>query len=176
KGDAFYYAFNLDHFYRLPPQQLSSYVGTTLFRLNSHMAHFWETFFPVVVFGLIARWAVKASLPPISPLARRIASLAWIALGLVSLAIVVVAYPVHFVQPKGSWWTLERAQLVFSAGWLSLMVLIGWGWRRLRYRPFRPKVLGKERCIDLETFLAWTMGRRIWLAVGTIFHLHLVVM
>jgi hypothetical protein len=176
KGDAFYYAFNLDHFYRLPPQQLSSYVGTTLFRLNSHMAHFWETFFPVVVFGLIARWALKAGLPPISPLARRVAAAAWVALGLVALAIVIVAYPVHFVEPKDGWWTLERAQIVFAIGWLALMGLIAWGWRRLRDRPFTPTILGKRRTIDLDTFLAWTMGRRVWLSIGTIFHLHLIVM
>ena len=31
-GDSLYYALNLDHFYRLPPQYMSSIIGTQLFR------------------------------------------------------------------------------------------------------------------------------------------------
>jgi hypothetical protein len=176
KGDAFYYAFNLDHFYRVPPQTLSAYLGTNLFRLNSHVAHFWESFFPVLVFGLIARWVLRADLPPLSRGVRRIANLSWLGLGFFALAVVWVAYPVHFLAPKDSWWTLTRVRYVFAGGWIGMMLVVAWGWHRLRYRPFELKLRGKVLRLDLDTFLKWTLGRRVWLAVGTIFHLHLIIM
>ena len=176
KGDAFYYAFNLDHFYRFPPQTLSSYLGTNLFRLNSHVAHLWESFFPLVVLGLVARWSLRANLPQRGKLARRLGVLSWIGLGLCALAIVWVAYPVHFVQPKDSWWTLRRTQYVFAGGWLTVMALIAYGWPKLRDRPPKLKVRGRQLVFDLDTVLKWTVGRRLWLAVGTIFHLHLIIM
>jgi hypothetical protein len=174
-GDAFYYAFSLDHFHRVPPQTLAAWLGTSLFRVNTHVAHAWETLFPLVVFGLVVRWGLRQQIP-ISRGARRLAALAWWGLGSLSLAIVWVAYPVHFVDHPGSWWTLRRAQGVFAAGWLTLMLLVAWGWWRLRYRPFVLRWRGRTRTLDLERFLKWTCGRRVWLAVGTIFHLHLTLL
>ncbi|MEX1363401.1 MAG: hypothetical protein AB1Z98_09765 [Nannocystaceae bacterium] len=176
KGDAFYYALNLDHFYRVPPQWLSSVLGTTLFRLNTHIVHFWESFFPLVVVGLVVRWVLHEDMPRIGPRARAIATAAWVGLGLGALAIVWVAYPVHFVQPRNSWWTLDRLRLVFSGGWLLLLVLIAWGWRRLRYRPFCPTIRGRTFRLDLDWFCRWFLGRRVWISLGIMFHLHLVML
>jgi hypothetical protein len=175
-GDAFYYAFNLDHFYRIPPQWLSSVLGTTVFRINTHVVHAWESLFPLVVVGLVTRWALHEDLPRPSRRARWVANLAWVGLGLASLALVIVAYPVHFVQPRGSWWTLERVQAVFAGGWIVLWTMIGLGWWRLRHRPFRPTLRGRTYTLDLDWFCRWFLGRRVWVTLGVIFHLHLMVL
>ncbi|MCH9680741.1 MAG: hypothetical protein K0V04_04835, partial [Deltaproteobacteria bacterium] len=176
KGDAFYYAFNLDHFYRIPPQWLSSIFGTNLFRLNSHVAHFWESFFPLVVLGIIVRWVLHEDMKRLSTRARAIATVGWVGLALSVLAVVWVAYPVHFVAPRGSWWTLERVRLVFAGGWLALMLLIAWGWHRLRARPFEFSLRGRPRRLDLDWFCRWFLGRRVWVLLGIIFHLHLTLL
>ncbi len=179
KGDAFYYAFNLDHFHRVPPQVLSAYTGTTLFRVNSHVAHAWESLFPLLVFGLVVRFVLRDNVPKLSKVASAAATATWIAFGLGALAICWIAYPVHFTQPSRgpfAWVDIGRMRLIFLGFWLSGMALVGWGWRRLRYRPFRFKLRGKERVLDLDTFLKWTCGRRTWLAIGTIFHVHLLVL
>lgn len=179
RGDAFYYAFNLDHFHRVPPQVLSSYLGTTLFRVNSHVSHAWEALFPLVVFGLIVRFVLRDNVPRVTGIERKIASAAWLGLGLGALAICWIAYPVHFTQPKSgmfAWVDIDKMRLIFASFWLSGMFVVWWGWKRLRYRPFEFELRGKKRTIDLDTFLKWTTGRRLWLSVGTIFHVHLIVM
>jgi hypothetical protein len=175
-GDAFYYAFNLDHFYRIPPQWLSSVLGTNLFRINTHVVHAWESLFPLAVVGLVVRWVLHEDMPRLSRRARVVANLAWVGLGLASLAVVIAAYPVHFVQPKGSWWTLQRVQGVFAGGWVLLWSLIALGWWKLRYRPFRPTLRGCTYTLDLDWFCRWFLGRRVWVTVGLIFHLHLIML
>jgi hypothetical protein len=62
-GDAFYYALNLDHFYRFEPQQLSAIFGTNLFRINTWVVHWWEAFFPLVVLGLVSRFMRRERSP-----------------------------------------------------------------------------------------------------------------
>jgi hypothetical protein len=175
-GDAFYYAFNLDHFYRVPPQWLSSVLGTTVFRLNTHVVHAWECLFPLAVVGMITRWALHEDMPRPSRRARVVANLAWVGLGLASLAVAIAAYPVHFLQPKGSWLTLARMQWIFGAGWVVLWTIIGLGWWRLRTRPFRPTLRGRTYTLDLDWFCRWVLGRRVWVTLGIMFHLHLVVL
>jgi hypothetical protein len=187
-GDAFYYALNLDHFYRLPPQQLSAVLGTTLFRLNTHIAHAWESLFPVAAFGLFVRFGLRERLPPLSRLARRIHTAAWILFGLGCLALCEYLYPVHFSPAKEElalgtmrfwergWWTLTRLQVGFAIAWLLGMVFIAWMWHRLRYRPFKITIRGKERVIDLEVALKWTTGRRIWVLLGIVFQMHVFLL
>ena len=56
RGDAMYYALNLDHFYRMPPQVLSSWLGVNMFRINTHVTHYWESCFSLLFVGLAIRW------------------------------------------------------------------------------------------------------------------------
>ena len=186
RGDAFYYALNLDHFYRLPPQQLSAWFGTTLFRLNTHISHLWESFFPVVVLGLFVRFGLRERLPAWSRNERVLHAALWIAFGLGCAWLCIYLYPVHFVPPKKyighfnpllrGWWTMSRVQVAMGFAWVLGMALIAWGWRRLRYDPFKVRLFKREFTIDLDTFLKWTMGRRIWVLLGFVFQLHVVVM
>ena len=179
RGDAFYYAFNLDHFHRIPPQGMASWLGTSLFRVNSHVAHFWESLFPVLVFGMLVRFARQGDWPKPSQAQRKLAGALWVLFGLGVLALCVLLYPTHFTQPKKgpfTWVDDTKMQLIFSALWLSGMVLVWRVRKRLLYRPYRFTLRGKERTIDLEWFLKWIVGRRVWIAVGSIFHLHLIVL
>lgn len=176
RGDAFYYALNLDHFYRIPPQALSAVLGTNFFRLSSHITHFWESFFPVVVLGLVVRFAIRERVPRLSKPARLLHAATWVALGLTTLALVEVLYPTHFVQPKNSIWTLERARIAIGIGWVLGMGLVGYGWWKLRWRPPTFTIKGRTVTLDLDTFLKWTCGRRIWVFLGFVFHLHLMVL
>lgn len=186
RGDAMYYALNLDHFYRLPPQQLSAVLGTSLFKLNTWITHAWEALFPVVVFGMFVRFGMRERLPKWSKTTQRVHTIAWIVFGLGCLALCEVLWPVHFAKSgkpvtsfapwKAGWWTLQKAQWVFGVGWLLGMLIIAWGWRRLRNRPFHVKIRSREFTLDLDWFIKWTMGRRLWVFLGFVFQLHAFVL
>ncbi len=185
-GDAMYYALNLDHFYRLPPQKLSAIFGTTLFRVNTYVTHIWESLFPVVIFGMFARFGLRERLARPHRSVQLVNTLAWVAFGLGTLALCEYLWPVHFARsgkPVGGfafwskgWWTLQKAQWSFGIGWVLSMALIWWGWRRLRDRPFHVTLRGRTFVLDLDWFLKWTVGRRIWVFVGFVFHLHAFVL
>ena len=44
RGDALYYAMNMDHFYRFEgiTQWFSAYLGTNVFRVMTYVTHYWE--------------------------------------------------------------------------------------------------------------------------------------
>jgi uncharacterized membrane protein YphA (DoxX/SURF4 family) len=171
-GDAFYYALNLDHFYRFYPQPMSHYLGTNAFRLMTWVTHWWEVFFPVVVVGLVIRWAIYEKLPPLRG-ARRIATaLAWIVCAAATGMVVHVTWPVHFT-PFPQVWLLPL--------WGLAMALCGYGWWRLGERPFVIRTVGGRTLpepivVDREWLARWTMGRRLWLMLAVIFQLHVFVM
>lgn len=172
-GDAFYYALNLDHFYRVPPQGLSALLGTTLFRLNTHVVHAWETLFPVVVVGLLVRFGLRERIA-ISTRDRWVSRLGWLALSGFALALVLWLYPVHYVQGPKSSWSLVRVQVVFAAVWIAASIAIARLYPRLRDRPPRITIRGREHVLDLDWWLKWLFGRRLWIGLGIVFHLHLV--
>jgi hypothetical protein len=186
KGDAFYYALNLDHFYRVPPQQLSSWFGTNLFRINSHIVHAWESLFPLPVLALFIRFGLREKLPALSKNARRLHAAAWLAFGFGCLALVEYLWPVHFAPPRGGYvaffgiwkvkWTLQVVQWVTGVAWVLGIALIARGWYRLRYRPYKITIRKKQYTLDLDWFLRWFFGRRVWVFLGCAFHLHLMVL
>ena len=177
RGDAFYYALNLDHFYRFEPQQLSAIFGTTLFRLSTHITHYWEALFPLVVLGLVVRFIRREKLPPLPSWQRWVVRACWLGLGLVALAVVQITLPVHIpvvtrpgVANLGDW------QRMFPVLWLSLMAAVGGLFWWLGNRPPTISVRGHKLTLDLDWFCTWFLGRRIWLGLGLIFHAHLLVM
>ncbi|MBC8067981.1 MAG: hypothetical protein IAG13_06570, partial [Deltaproteobacteria bacterium] len=173
QGDAFYYAFNLDHFYRVPPQPLAAVLGTTLFRLNTHVVHAWETLFPVVVIAMLIRFGLRERIA-ISVRDRWISRAGWLALGGFALALVLWLYPVHYVAPPRGPWSLLRVQLLFAALWLAGMIIVARGYPRLRDRPRVVVLRGRSYVLDLDWLLRWCFGRRLWVGLGVVFHLHLV--
>ena len=175
RGDSLYYALNMDHFYRVPPQYLSAIFGTNLFRLMTWVVHIWQISFPLVVVGLVVRWAVRERLPRLAGARLWLVRGLWLALGLLALAIAEVALPVHYTPARGGL-SLAAVQGIFAAGWLAGMALIAWAWRRLRDRPFELRLRGRVHRLDLEWFCGWFLGRRVFLTIGILFHGHLLVL
>lgn len=177
KGDAFYYALNLDHFYRFEPQRLSAVFGTNLFRVNTHITHFWEALFPLVVLGLVVRFVRCEKLPPLPEWQRWAVRACWLGLGLVALVVVQITLPVHIPRiTRGGMPDLATWQRWFPVVWLSFMAVVGGLFYWLGRRPPRVRLRGRAYTLDLDWFCAWFLGRRVWLGLGIIFHAHLIVM
>ncbi len=172
RGDAFYYALNLDHFYRFEPQQLSAVFGTNVFRLMTWVTHYWEACFPLVIVGVLIRFHRREQIPRLEGWMLWAARVGWVALGLGCGAVAYVALPVH-VQ-KG--WTLAQMQRVFAGCWLGGMAVIGGLWVWLRYAPPCVTIRGRAFTLDTDWFCRWFLGRRVWLTLGLIFHTHLILL
>jgi hypothetical protein len=175
RGDSLYYALNLDHFYRVPPQYLSAVFATNLFRLMTWVVHVWQAAFPLVVVGVVTRWALREGFPRYQGARLWLVRGLWIALGLLALTVAEVAFPVHYRAGAGKP-SLLAVQWLFAAGWLLTMAAIFWLWRRLRDRPLRVTLRGHTYILDLEWFCGWFLGRRVFLTVGVLFHGHLLVL
>ncbi|WP_434421160.1 hypothetical protein [Nannocystis pusilla] len=177
KGDAFYYALNLDHFYRFEPQQLSAVFGTNLFRLNTIVTHYWEAFFPLVVLGLVVRFVRREQLPPLPEWQRWAVRACWLGLGLVGLVVVYITLPFHIpAQPRAGMAGLATWQRWFPVVWLAGMAVVGGLFYWLGRRPPSVTIRGRRLTLDLDWFCTWFLGRRLWLGLGLIFHAHLIVM
>jgi hypothetical protein len=174
KGDSLYYALSLDHFARVPTQYMVYIFGTNLFRLMTWTVHYWQIGFFLMVLGLIVRWARRERLEPPSGWRRHALRGAWIVLGLGGLVITWVGLPVHV--PAESPIAISTVQWLVAGIWLAMMAGIGWGWWRLREQPFTLKFRQWSYRLDLERFFALVFGRRWWLTLGIIFHLHILVL
>ncbi len=175
KGDTLYYALNMDHFYRFYPQEVSSIFGTNLFRLATWITHWWEAFFPLMVIGLITRWGLRERLEPLHGPRLWAVRAAWLGLGLMTMAVVIVAYPVHYVPPRGGL-SLVSMQRVFAAAWLGMMAVVGGLWWLLGSRRLKVRLRGTQYVLDREWFCTWFLGRRVWLSLGLMFHGQLLVL
>jgi uncharacterized membrane protein YphA (DoxX/SURF4 family) len=174
-GDAFYYAFNLDHFYRFPPQALSSWFATTLFRVNTHVVHFWQMFFPLVVVGLVIRWTRRDGAPVLSGGDRRLARVGFWLFAAGIIGMIVRAMPVHYV-PRAGMPSMTTVQVLIAVCAPMGLLVVRWIVVRLQTKPPKFTVLGREVVVDLDFALRWLLGRRLWLGLGAIFHVHLIVM
>ena len=186
RGDAFYYAFNLDHFYRLPPQQLSAYFGTTLFKLNTWVVHWWEALFPLLAFGLILRWHRREKFAPLDGWQKWLGRLGLGGFVACFYAIILWSYPVHYRAPKfglelfGKVYLGDDAipviQAIVGIGVPILATLALLGYRSLRDRQDIPRDQRKRlKWLDLDFVARWIFGRRVWLVLGLIFHGHLIL-
>ncbi len=169
-GDSLYYALNLDHFYRLPPQYLSSLAGTQVFRAMTWAVKVGQTSFALILFGLITRWVIGQKFPPLSAIGRWVARVGFAGLILGVGGLIYVAYPVHFTPPIPA----EAFVGIWLGIWAGLWLL----WRRLTVRPFvvrtvfgRP--LRSPAVIDRTWVCRWLLGRRVLLVWHLAFHAHI---
>ncbi len=167
-GDSLYYALNLDHFYRFPPQFTSSLFGTNVFRALVWMVKIGQSAFPLVILGLVLRWVRYQ--PPLDR--RRIWALRAAFVGLIatSAAITWIVWPVHFTPP------VPRG--AFVAGWVGLWVGVWALLWKLTYRPWRVssiagRKLARTYVLDRDWFCRWFLGRRVWLLWHIGFHAHI---
>ncbi len=192
KGDALYYALNMDHFYRFEyaTQWLSSLFGLNLFRLNSWVTHYWERLFPFVLLGVGLKFHLenrdKDWFKPQLAWWRRI--LSWLAMagayGLIyRIVFIVTPFCTPLVNDKVQD-TSHKAFMIhlFFAGIvpafaLAWIVLGRWpltlfrGGRSLGplTRKFAWATLPEIR-ISQDTLRWMFVGRRMWLGIGCIFH------
>ncbi len=169
-GDSLYYAMNLDHFYRLPPQFLSSLAGTTVLRAMTWAVKIGQMSFPLVIVGMVARVAVRERLTDIPPRVRWVARLSFAALIGLSAAIAYTVWPVHY-GPRIDAGT-------FVGLWVGLWVALWILWRKLARSPVvvrrilgRP--LSRPVVLDRDWVCRWFFGRRVWLVWHIAFHAHI---
>lgn len=169
-GDALYYAINLDHFYRLPPQYLASLAGTTVFRGMTWAVKVGQMGFAVIIFGLVARWVIAQKFAPLSPVKQWISRLAFAGMIATTAAIIYVAYGVHH--------TPKIPVQAFTAGWVALWIGLWLVWLRLGHRPLVirrlfGRTLAQPAVIDRVWVCKWLFGRRILLVWHLAFHMHI---
>ncbi len=174
RGDSLYYALNMDHFYRVPPQLLSQVFGTNVFRVMTWTVHVWQISFFLVIVGLILRWAHRQKFAPTTLGQRVLRRSLWVVLGLLALAVAEVAWPVHY--PAKASLPLVHVQWIFGVAWVALMAVVGWGLYRLRNRPFNVTLAGRRYTLDLDWFCSWVLGRRVFLTLGLLFHGHIMAL
>jgi hypothetical protein len=105
KGDAIYYAWNMDHFYRFYPQQISAVLGTNVLRLMTWMAHWGEAFFAISLIGVVMHWARTQKIPPLTGGKRLLARMCWFVIILCTAGLIWVTWTVHF-HPVLTWGTI----------------------------------------------------------------------
>jgi len=169
-GDSLYYAMNLDHFYRLPPQYLASIAGTTVLRAMTWAVKVGQMAFPIVIVGIVARWAIREQLPARSVARQWLARASFVGLIGLSAALTYVSWPVHSTPKIGAG--------TFVGGWFALWAGLWLLWRRLGRRPFViGSVLGRKLArpltFDREWVCRWVLGRRVWLVWHLAFHAHI---
>jgi hypothetical protein len=172
RGDALYYALNMDHFYRYYPQQLSAIFGTNLFRVMTWVTHWWEVFFPVVLIGVATRWLVKERIPPLTGWRRGALWVLFLTLWGAAGAVVWITWPVHFTP---------FAREYFAIGWPLVFALLAGLWWVMGHRPPTVRRIGKlvlpePVVLDRQWASRWLFGRRLWLGLSLVFHGHLVSM
>jgi hypothetical protein len=160
-GDSLYYALNLDHFYRVPPQLMSSLIGTTLFRGMTYAVKFGQMLFPLIIVGMIVRWTIAQRLPEIVGWRRWAMRACFVALVGLTTAIGVVTWPVHFTPPVPAW--------LFAASWIALWGGLWLLWRKLTYRPWTIRGV----LVDRTFVCKWVLGRRVLLVWHIAFHAHI---
>jgi len=172
-GDAMYYALNLDHFYRVPPQYLSSLGGTTVFRGMTYATKVGQMSFALVIFGIITRWAIAQGFKPYPKWRQWAIRGTWFALIGLTTAIIYVAYPVHY--------TPKISAAAFASTWAGLFVGIYLLWWKLGHKPFHFSGFGRFKLdtpvvIDRKWVSTWIIGRRVLLIWHLAFHGHIFTM
>ena len=169
-GDSLYYALNLDHFYRVPPQFLSSMAGTTVFRGMTWAVKVGQTGFSLIIIGIVTRWMIKEGFAPLTGVRKWAARIGFASLIALTGAVAMVAWPVHFTPP-------------ISAGTFFVLWVALWGgiwllWRKLGNNPWTVSKIGKRTLsrpavIDKEWVCRWIIGRRVLLVWHLAFHAHI---
>ena len=169
-GDALYYALNLDHFYRVPPQFLSSVVGTTVFRGMTWAVKIGQTGFSLILVGIVTRWMIREGFAPLVGGRAWVSRLGFAALIVGTGGIAVVAWPVHFTPPIPA--------MGFAAIWVALWASLWLFWRKLTQRPWIVRRIGRRTLaqpvvIDRRWVCRWILGRRVLLVWHLAFHAHI---
>jgi len=197
KGDALYYALNMDHFYRFEnaTQVVSSVFATNLFRLMTWVTHWWERLFPLVLIGVILRFGLRHRDEPWYRAQHRgwrlwlgRAALVGAYALLYRIVVIVTPYCLRMVgdEPADATRNLRVIHVLFAAV-IPLFVVAWFALGRWPLRLLRggrtlgpltrrwPKLRVPEIRIEQDSLRAWLVGRRIWLSLGFMFHGFLIL-
>jgi hypothetical protein len=177
KGDAIYYAWNMDHFYRFYPQQITAVIGTNVLRLATWVTHWGESFFFLCVVGVLYFWARREGFAPATGVRKLLVRLCLATIAFVAAALVWVTWEVHFSPavdaPLVAWGLVSAPDTIAKPIFVGAMVLTMLGlwllWNRLERRPFVVRTLFRIRPlrtplkVDRDFCMAWLMGRRLWI-------------
>jgi hypothetical protein len=192
-GDALYYALNMDHFYRFEyaTQAVSSVFGMNLFRVNTWVTHWWERLFPFVIAGMILKFSIMHRAEPWyrrqHPVWKWLARVAIVGVWAVTYRITVLAVPfcTPLVESDINQKSIDEKMLLvhlafavvvplWCAVWLALgkwhLVLFRGGYPIPKLSDRWPWLRVPEIRVDQEFLRAWTLGRRVWLTLGFLFH------
>ncbi len=168
-GDAIYYALNLDHFYRVPPQALSAVLGTNLMRLATWGVRFGEIGFGLVFVGAVLRagavptgedgsrkarvlrWMIRW------PLGRRV----WITWAVLTMGGIFLAMNIGQFQTV----MLALCLVYFSGEELSSVLA------RVLRRPSPPPAQDPALCrrpTDAHALPGWALWSALALGVGAV--------
>ena len=197
KGDALYYALNMDHFYRFEgfTQTLSSFLATSVFRVNTWVTLWWERCFPLLVFGEVLRFGLLHRHDAWWQAQHRGWRL-WLGRALlatgygVAYRVIVITLPYCLAMsgdtPQDPSGPLRKVHLTFGVV-VPLVVMV---WYALGRWPIRllkgGRSLGRlttrwpwlrvpEITIEQGSLRRWFLGRRIWLSLGFFFHGFLIL-
>lgn len=173
KGDAIYYAWNMDHFYRFYPQQITAAFGTTALRGVTWFTHWGEAFFAVTLLSVFYWWRKGQGFEPPTGL-RKLGARACLATVLgVAAALIWVTWPVHYAPnffPKGLDPEGLKSRRIFVAAFVGILVGLYLLWIRLGKTPLftirkLPKIgeLATPIEINQDWVMRWVFGRRIWI-------------
>jgi hypothetical protein len=191
RGDALYYALNMDHFYRFEnlTQQISALVSLNLFRIATWVTHWWEMLFPVVIVGMILRFGHQHRDEPWYRAQQAVRWRVWLSrLALLSAYLLlyrinVLAYPFGMELVKGKaadpTFGLQTIHAVYAVAIplaVAFWFVVG---RRPLTLPFAGRKIKRLRLprivVDQEFLRRWLLGRRIWLGCGVAFHGFLIL-
>ncbi len=155
KGDAIYYAWNLDHFYRFYPQKITALTGTNLMRLATWQAHWGEALFATCLLGVFYWWGRSQGMRPAEGL-KKIAIRASLLVFLYAVsAMIWVTWPVHFTPNLAS--AGGRAAMV--GVFVGLMAVVWWIFIGPRVRKTGPRLvaIGVIAAVAAVMFVKWPL-------------------
>jgi hypothetical protein len=192
KGDALYYALNMDHFYRFEgaTQYVSSLFATNLFRVMTWTTHWWERLFPFVLLGVILRFGLqhreKSWYRAQNVWWRKLLGhAAWVGAYVLAYRITVLALPYCLAMKNDQaqdptptmQWVHAGFGIVIPVGVVLWYALGRWpivlfpGGRSLGPLTRRISWLRlPEIRIEQDFLRRWLLGRRVWLTLGLMFH------
>ncbi len=182
-GDALYYSLNLDHFYRFEvwTQMVSAALGTTVFRVMTWVTLWWESCFAAAGLGMILKFGLDHRDQPWYR-AQNVAWRRWLGRALLLAAylavyrVAVLAYPYCAELPKEADAAtvarllaegLRKIHISF-AGIVPVATAL---WFVLGRWPLRVR----RFTLDQGWLRRWTLGRRVWLSLGLMFHGFLIL-
>jgi len=189
RGDALYYALNMDHFYRFEvyTQQLSAVFSTNVFRVMTYVTHWWEAGFGALALGMVLKFGFDhRDQDWYREMQRRrvrvwIGRLALICAYMLVYKINIETYPYCINIGDNPVQAQVDARVAMGLGtlhavyliYLPVLIAVWYGLGRWPLRLWRSRQIGRVRIPGVrvdQSWVWWLIGRRTWLTLGLCFH------